>query len=127
MSAEAKEIPGAGHMQEIARLVRIYRKAVETSRYTLTDNILERCHEMPLTVQVRSGWYSPGGESEAVEYEILLGTGGPAVRIIGDLDAHGHPHDAELQGQDWFTPWERTPGQDQDALLTFASMFYFGE
>ena len=58
-------------------------------------------------------------------YKILLGTGGPAVQIVGELDEHGEPETAELQGQDWFTPWERTKEQDEDILLQFARFFYF--
>ena len=39
----------------------------------------------PLSVQVRSGWCSPGsGPGSPEEYEILLATGGPAARIIGE-------------------------------------------
>ena len=45
-----------------------------------------RIQEDPLSVLVRSGWHSPGEKMEAAEYEILLSTGGPATRIVGDLD-----------------------------------------
>src|SRR5690606_3875422 len=41
----------------------------------------------------------------AGEYEILLSTGGPAVRIVGRLNVWGEPETtAVLQYQDWFAP-----------------------
>ena len=81
--------------------------------------------EMPLSVEVRSGWYTPGSEPEdPEEFCILLSTGGPALRIIGDLD-RGLPVRARLQYQDWGTPWTEFFDVDQDTLLNFARFFYF--
>jgi len=45
-----------------------------------------RIQEDALSVEVRSGWQSMGDTLEASEFCILLSTGGPAVRIIGDVD-----------------------------------------
>lgn len=83
--------------------------------------------EDALSVETRSGWHSPGEQGEDEEYCILLCTGGPAVRIIGELDQYNEPSSARLQYQDWFTPWEEyvTTGDDDDALIRFAS-FYLG-
>lgn len=92
--------------------------------------------ESPLSVLVRSGWYSPGPQPGApAEYKILLTTGGPALRIVGGLSEHEEPISATLQWQDWGTPW--TPlhmselpcrASEADALLlSYASHFYFGE
>lgn len=89
--------------------------------------------ESPLSVQVRGGWYSPGDEAKGgapEEFEILLSTGGPALRIIGELDQYGQPERPRLQWQDWGTPWTDfvdTSEQDDEALLTFCGVFYFGE
>ena len=89
----------------------------------------ERITESPLSVQVRSGWTDPGAEFEAEEFEILLSTGGPALRIRGELDQHKQPSRAYLQYQDWGTPWTDYLGENMDggALLTFYQQFYFGE
>ena len=67
------------------------------------------------------------GERPALK-RILLCTGGPAVRIRGDLGAYSEPNTAELEYQDWFTPWERLPtdSADEEILLTYARSFYFG-
>lgn len=58
-------------------------------------------------VQVRTGWYTPGsGDATPEEYMVVLGGGGPAMRIIGDLD-NGTPTSAHYEFQDWFKPWTR--------------------
>jgi hypothetical protein len=54
------------------------------------------------------------------DYVIILAGGGPANRIYGTINDDGELETAELQHQDWFTPWERTPGQKEDLLLEYA-------
>ena len=97
------------------------------------DHISNTLDEMPLSVMVRSGWCMPGGEPMIpAEYEILLSTGGPALRIVGDLSL-GAPQAALLEMQDWGVPWREANGMDLDyreldaALLWFAGHFYYGE
>lgn len=87
-----------------------------------------RIQEDPLSIEVRSGWASSKDEFEPEEFCILLGTGGPAVRIIGEL-SDGQPTRARLQVQDWFTPWTDYRGHaiSSDDLLTYCGQFYFGE
>jgi len=91
----------------------------------------ERIQEDPLSVEVRSDWHEPGdGNAKPTEYTVLLCTGGPAVRIIGKLGEHGQPETAKIEYQDWFTPWVRyanTSSEEDDALLTYARQFYYGE
>jgi hypothetical protein len=83
-------------------------------------------HESVLSVMVRDEWREPGHPNEGPdEYEILLTTGGPALRIWGKL-RDGNPHTAELQMQDWGTPWTRYPAPEA-TLINFASCFYFGD
>ena len=64
------------------------------------------------------------------QYELLLCTGGPAVRIVGDLDNEsGSPETVHMEYQDWGTPWtefELTPDQ-QEVLLAYARHYYFEE
>lgn len=122
-------------LDEILRLVRTYESigdnpedpdmaddARETARDALTDNALE--------VSVRSGWYTPGtagGSGKPEEYRILLCTGGPAVRIIGDLGQYNELDCAVLQYQDWGTPWTTYPldADEHAALLRYAAFHYF--
>lgn len=91
------------------------------------DAARDRIHEDPLSVEVRSGWYSPGSEvPPPEEFQILLCTGGPAVRIMGELDEHGQPTRAWMEYQDWFKPWTQFFGASQETLLTYCREFYFG-
>ena len=85
--------------------------------------------ESVLSVCVSYGDFVPVGDpppTEPTHYELLLSTGGPAARIVGDLDG-GEPRTARLEKQDWFTPW--TPVQladDEHADLdAFARTFCF--
>lgn len=94
------------------------------------DEDRERIREDPLSVQVREGWHNPGEDGEVVEFEILLGTGGPATRIIGDLNGHGEPVRAVMQSQDWGTLWttlHNTTEDERDLLLDYCRCFWFGE
>lgn len=83
--------------------------------------------EDALSIEVRSGWVSAGSALEPEEYMILLITGGPAVRVIGELNME-QPETARLEHQDWFTPWTELPLEEEEteALLAYASQFYFG-
>lgn len=82
----------------------------------------------PLEVQVRGEWHSPGDEDAAKpsEFYILLCTGGPAVRIRGELN-RGDPDRAWIEYQDWGTPWTRYFDAEQDVLLAYCREFFFGE
>ena len=87
----------------------------------ITDNALE--------VTVRSDWVPPYANTilTAAEFMILLCTGGPAVRIIGELDEHCQPCKARIEYQDWGTQWTTWHPADNDVLVDYASYFYFGE
>ena len=103
-----------------------------------TEEGAEAIYETPLEVLVRSPWYLPYDNASPDEYQILLCTGGPAVRVIGKLE-NGSPVSARLEYQDWFQPWmEYTPfvadgnlaaelRQIENKLLEFASFFHYGE
>ena len=103
-------------------------KALDTQDDDARESALQTINEDPLSVEIRSDWHTPGAKSENTEYRILLCTGGPAVRITGDLGCFSEPDSAQLEYQDWFTPWEKlydtTPEQDE-ALLQYARQFYF--
>lgn len=94
------------------------------------DDLVDRIHQEPLSLQVRDGWRRPdcGGDGPE-EFELLLATGGPALRVYGRLDEHCEPESARLEYQDWFTPWEplacATREQDE-AILWYASLFWYG-
>ena len=100
---------------------------------SLQDAVTEYAQGMPLSVLVRSGWYVPGTpEQQPEEFEILLSTGGPACRIIGELDRGSVAWQSGcrpvIQHQDWYKPWtESSYAVDTNALLWFCEQFYYGE
>lgn len=88
------------------------------------DDATQRILEDALSVEVRSGWATSAAEFTAAEFSILVCTGGPAVRILGELD-DGTPHRAWLEVQDWGKPWTQYFPADQDTLLAYARCFCF--
>ena len=115
-------------LESIREMVAALEKADASGTEEERDEARQTIEEDALSVEVRSDWHEPGGDSDPGEYCILLCTGGPAVRIRGDLAAYSEPNTAELEYQDWFTPWERLPtdSADEEILLTYARSFYFG-
>ena len=103
---------------------------LEGETFEDADSLRERVLEAPLSVQVRDGWRSPYGKPNGPEeFMILLTTGGPALRIIGDIDQHCCPESPRLEWQDWGEPWTEleTTNEEDDALRVFAEQFNYGE
>lgn len=98
----------------------------EKPEWDSEEEAREAAQDNALDVQVRSGWQGVGETLEADEFMILLCTGGPAVRIRGELD-NGTPSRAWLEYQDWGTPWTQYFGARQSILVEYTSVFYFGE
>jgi len=102
----------------------------DKEQYHNEDDARQSISEDPLSLQVRSEWHTPGEDEAPTEYELLLCTGGPAVRITGELSQHQEPETAKIEYQDWFTPWVRyanTSSEEDETLLTYARQFYYGE
>lgn len=121
---------GRRAFEAIADLVNRLDSAAERDDDEAREKVEQEIQEDPLSVQVRSAWNDVGEDMTAEEFCILLGTGGPAVRIVGDLDMHGEPMRARLETQDWGTPWTEYRGQwgngGADVLLTYARQFVYG-
>ena len=119
-----------GYRSTNAELAELERRAGECKDQ---DEAYERILEDALNVEVRSAWHEVGGDATPSEFAILLTTGGPALRLRGELDEHSEPSRAWLEYQDWGTPWtELVTDADGEAvqqriLLTYAKCFYFGE
>jgi hypothetical protein len=109
-----------GELEELAEL------EAQAGDCESEESARERISEDPLSVEVRSDWTSPGEPLEAAEFCILLCTGGPAVRIRGELN-RGEPVRAWLEHQDWGTPWTQYFGADSEVLCRYSSFFFFGE
>lgn len=101
-----------------------------TNHNAVSDLIQEGMQESALSVDIREGWRSPGERAsmEPTEFQILLSTGGPALRIMGELDQWSQPARCWLEHQDWGTPWVRHFSRSAEraiALRWFASLFCF--
>jgi hypothetical protein len=98
--------------------------------YKNAEEAREAIEEDPLSVEVRSGWTTPDEPLTPAEFCILLCTGGPAVRIVGELDDYKQPTRAWIEYQDWFTPWQEYHGEhapSQATLLSYCRCHYFGD
>jgi hypothetical protein len=116
----------AGIVAAIGRL----NEATTAGNHETADAVREEINQEPLSVEVRSDWHTPGSVATPGEFCILLSTGGPALRIIGDLDEYGQPYgDPSIQWQDWGTPWTSLPTtrEEANALGDYARCFYFEE
>lgn len=119
------EAIGKPTYEAIEEMVENYQNAASDELREETEQVIM---DDPLEVSVRSGWYHPGTDSgKPDEYNILLGTGGPATRIIGDLNEYGQPTTARLEVQDWFTPWTEYQDASETVLLDYVGRFYFGD
>lgn len=115
--------------ESIKALVERLREASDLDHGNTYDLVRDEIMSDPLFVLVRDGWRTPGQASEdsPEEYEILLCTGGPAVRIYGKLGRYSEPETATIEYQDWFKPWVAYEDAAEDILLDYARCFYFGE
>lgn len=112
---------------EMGRELLLARQANDTDRIEAAEQAIR---EHPLEVAVRSGWVGKCDDMIPMEYMILVGTGGPAYRLIGELDgALSVPTSVTPQFQDWGTPWMDVgyTTEDEEAMLAYASCFYYGE
>ena len=129
MTAETRDDNGRSQakaqLESIVEMVSALRLASSASD---TNSAEQAIVDDPLSIQVRSGWANRSGEFEVEEFQILLCTGGPAVRIVGELDENLEPCNPRIEYQDWFTPWivllDTTERQDE-ALLEYCQQFYF--
>lgn len=128
MSDHAKQ-NAAAWAASIFGMIAARDAAHEADDLDAIDAAEREIYESPLSVLVRDGWRAMdgfGNDSSAEEYQILLSTGGPALRIYGSINEHGAAHDAILQWQDWGTPWtdyHATTEEQDAAILDFAGQF----
>ena len=120
-----------GHLESMVEDFKKDQLFEKINDYDAQDQLRESILNSALSVEFRNGWYSDlyhlKGVTEPIEFKILLSWGGPALRIIGELDDYG-PVNPKLQYQDWGTLWtdfEITENQ-QEALNWFFNCFYLG-
>ena len=116
-----------GHIKSMVEDFKKDQQLQESNDYNQQDQLRESILNSALSVEFRSGWATSEEDFEPEEFKILLSWGGPALRVIGELDNYG-PVNPKLQYQDWGTLWtdfEITEDQ-QEALNWFCNCFYFG-
>lgn len=93
------------------------------------EEIKESILNSALTVEFRSGWSTNFDELEIEEFKILLSWGGPALRVIGELDQYKQCENVKLQFQDWGTYWTNyeLTEKEEESLNWFCNCFYFGD
>ena len=119
-AADAEELA-----EELAELTKA--ATIDGELQTDSDAVRDYITNCALSVQTRSGWHDVGDQTTDKEFEILLSTGGPALRIMGELSEHGSPSRAWLEYQDWGTSWTQYFDIEQGTLLIFCQCFYFSE
>lgn len=124
--AEAK-----AQLASIREMVAELRAAEMSEDGDKVDGALQRIWEDPLSVTVRSGWYTlDEGPAGPEEFQILLCWGGPACRITGGLsDTRADLSTVKLQYQDWGTPWTdyALTDEEREDIGRYCAEFYFGE
>lgn len=122
--AQSLQEIGAGAMGALRELVGALRDAVADGDQDRIDEAQQAIYDDPLSIEYRSGWTMQGDKMEAQEYCMLLATGGPAVRIVGEVE-HEEAKTATLQVQDWGTPWTdvKLSEDDQDILMEYVGQF----
>ena len=115
-------------LDSITEMVAGLDQAISRDDETAREEAVTRIEEDALEVAIRTDWHIPGETGDEAEYKVLLCTGGPAVRIVGELDEHRDPTNATLEHQDWGTPWTPYPltSDEEDTVLKYCRVFYFG-
>lgn len=91
------------------------------------DDAQQRISEDPLSVEYRSGWSSDPYSLDPEQFCVLLCTGGPAVRIMGELGERGSIHRAWLEYRDWGTPWTHYYDGDSQTLINYCESLCVGQ
>lgn len=97
-----------------------------------SDEARDQIMEDPLEITYRTGWLNHSEVCDGIdkgsieECCILLCTGGPAVRILCDVDHRGALSRPIVQYQDWGTSWTdllSITSEQRNALETYISNF----
>ena len=132
MSDNSREQAEA-QLENIIDMMERYEKAQNDGDEDAIEAIRQEVDEDPLEILTRSTeWNTLGktksGEQKPDEFMILLCTGGPAVRIIGDLDEHQSPTNIRLEYQGWGEDWQRfylDAKHKEIALQAYCEIFSF--
>ena len=119
-----------GHIESMVDDFKKDQQLQESNDYDQQDELRESVSNSALSVEFRSGWYSSPEsitDLRPEEFKILLSWGGPALRVIGEIEEN-YAVNPKLQYQDWGTAWTdlKITEDQQESLNWFCNCFYFG-
>jgi hypothetical protein len=116
-------------VNDICEKYKNYEQLNKAGLYAPAESIVDELREQPASIQVKSGWHDSPSDFKAEQFKIELSGGGPATRIIGELDNHGEVWSVKPQHQHWGVPWTDLDIDKEQATAVkwFASLFYYGE
>lgn len=117
------------HLEHITTLIQRLRDAQDAGDKAAEDAARAEIEKLPREILVLFGWRRLDEDiGPPREYQILLATSGPVVRIVGTLDCWGYPISAVLEYTNWDKPWTKYPADaaEEQVLLEFARQFYYG-
>lgn len=116
-----------GENGDLRALLEAYDRQEEEFEYegdTLSnDEIIELLQQQPLCIEK----LITDHRNEEIQWEILLGTGGPARRVLVTTTLNGIVEKATYQFQDWFEPWTDAENQDQEIVRRYAEVVGYYE
>lgn len=81
-AAEGQDEPEFDDLREIEATL----AACDLGGAADADDVYDAIQELPLSIEVRSGWHSIGEDLEAAEVRVVLTFGGPSCEIRADYD-----------------------------------------
>ena len=90
----------------------------------------EEFGDVLLELKFGAVWQAGETDRQPSRFWALIGTGGPAMRIVGEINQYGEPEDCRLEVQDWFQPWtdfETAAQVDLDAWAQDVAGVYWCE
>jgi len=118
IQAAANEHYGYRFDDEIRKLIALVDDSAGDGYGYDDGDALERLEEMPLGFDK----LITNHRDETITWEILLGTGGPADRVVVVTDYDGIVQSAVYEFQDWFQPWTAAEDQDEALVRLFAEI-----
>ena len=103
---------------------------IDGNEFEETWEVFDYAQGSALSVELRSGWFPPGGDASPEEFRLLLTCGGPMCEIVGGIGQHCQPDCPRLYASEsGVGRFEILPADDEEreALEWFCALFYLGE
>ena len=94
-----REIYDSTHARIIADLERLDKIREESG------DPFDEFGDVLLELKFGAVFYAGDTDRQPQRFWALIGTGGPAMRIVGEINRYGEPEECRLEVQDWGQPW----------------------